>query len=124
MDVVKGFVVDNQNKDRGAASTQDAILDARDESLKHEREALRMERDNIQREREVFHREKIEREEGRKQLKVATDEQLRQRAASESALRQELQTSRNQMQQRDQNDSRRASVTAQTRRTFELQEKN
>ena len=77
----------------------------------------------MQREREVFHREKIEREEGRKQLKAATDEQLRQRAASESALRQELQTSWNQMQQRDQNDSRRASVTAQTRRTFELQER-
>ena len=34
MDVVKGFVVDNQDKDRDAASRRDAILDARDESFK------------------------------------------------------------------------------------------
>ena len=68
MEVVKGYVVvDDQKgfastKDRGTASTRDAILDARDESLKHDREALKMERENMQREREVFHREKNERE--------------------------------------------------------------
>ncbi len=45
MDIVKGFVVDDQDKDRGAASRRDAILDARDESLKNEREALRKERE-------------------------------------------------------------------------------
>ena len=82
-----------------------------------------MERENMQRERAVLHREKSEREEGRLRLKAAADEQLRQRAVSESALRAELQTSRNQMQQREPNDPRRASVTAQTRRTMELQER-
>ncbi len=42
---------------------------------------------------------------------------------SETALRAELQTSWNQMQQRDSQDQRRASVTAQTRRTLELLER-
>ena len=56
----------------------------------------------MQREREVFHREKNERE---------------------ATLRQELQMSWDQMQQQNQGETRRASVTAQTRRTIELQER-
>jgi len=124
MDVVKGFVVDNQDKDRDAASRRDAILDARDESLKTERELLRKEREQMQRERAAFLSEKNEREEGRLRRIIATTEaQLQERAKSETVLRAELQTSWNQMQQRDSQDQRRASVTAQTRRTMELQER-
>ncbi len=37
MGYVKGVVVDNQDKDRDAVSRRDAILDARDESLKNEK---------------------------------------------------------------------------------------
>ena len=50
LDVVKGYVVVDERKgfastkDRGAASARDAILDTRDESLRHKREALKMER--------------------------------------------------------------------------------
>ncbi len=62
MDVVKGFVVDNQDKDRDAASRRDAILDARDESLRNEKELLRMEREKMQREQAAFLSEKHGRE--------------------------------------------------------------
>jgi hypothetical protein len=124
MDVVKGFVVDNPDKDRDAASRRDAILDARDESLRNERELLRMEREKMQREQAAFLSEKNEREEGRLRRIIATTEaQLQERAKSETVLRAELQTSWNQMQQRESQDQRRASVTAQTRRTLELQER-
>ncbi len=54
MDIVEGFVVDDQDKDRGAASRRDAILDARDESWKNEREVLRKEREKMQQERAAF----------------------------------------------------------------------
>ncbi len=71
----------------------------------------------------MFRRKKNERGEGRLRLKAAADEQLRQHAVSETALRAELQTSWNQMQQLYPNDQRKASVTAQARRTMELQER-
>ncbi len=44
MGFVKGFVVDDQDKNRDAAFRQDAILDARDESLRKDRELLQMEK--------------------------------------------------------------------------------
>ncbi len=78
----------------------------------------------MQRERAAFLSEKNAREEGRLRERVATTEaQLQERAKSETILRAELQTSWNQMQQRETQDQRRASVTAQTRRTLELQER-
>ena len=72
MGFVKGFVVDDQDKDRDAASRRDAVLDARDASLKREKEVLHMERENMQKERAAFISEKNAREEARLRERVAT----------------------------------------------------
>ncbi len=109
MDVVKGYVVVDGRKGnastegRGNASPRDAILDAQDESLRRKREALKMGREILKKERAVFHQENNE---------------------SEAILRQELQASWNHMQQHEQGGANIYSATAQTRRTFQLQERN
>ena len=125
MGFVNGFVVDDQGKNRDATFNQDALLDARDESLRKERQLLQMEQEAMEKERAAFLSERKLREEGRglREKVAATEAQLQERTKSETILRAELQTSWDQMQQREAQDQRRASVTAQTRRTLELQER-
>ena len=79
----------------------------------------------MEKERAAFNGERKFREEGRgmRERLAATEAELKERAKSETILRAELQTSWNQMQQRDTQDQRTASVTAQTRRNLELQER-
>ncbi len=110
---------------RDATFHRDAILDARDENLRMQKDMLQKEKATMERERAAFRNEKQLREEGKgmRERIAATEAQLQERAKSETVLRAELQTSWNQMQQREVQDQRRASVTAQNRQTMETQER-
>ena len=108
MGFVKGIVVDDQDKNRDAAFRHDAIFDARDESLRKERELRQTEKEAMEKERAAFLTERKLREEGRglREKVAATEAQLQERAKSEAILRAELQTSWDQMQQREAQDQR------------------
>ncbi len=113
----------NQAEGWDATFHRDAILDARGENLRIKQEMLQKEKATMERKRTAFQNEKQLRDEGRgmRERIAATEAQLQERAKSETILRAELQTSWNQMQQRETQDQRRASVTAQNRRTIENQ---